>query len=463
MKKYIGYLSSLLFVLTVLQFMPSCDSMNDIQSKYADLDEKVYLGKVDSLKSIPGFGRAMVTWYIGSDPKIEQTVIKWNMGEDSLVKNFVRIMPGVQKDSMLVENLEEGSLAFEFYNKNSRGETSLPSSITVTVWGAEYADQQMIRRFIESEFDYENSEFSFSLSKTNESDNLIYSEIIYKDKSGLERTMRVERDVNNLTLENFPDGESVRIRSIFFLQTGIDTLYSSYSQISSPTITHERGKRLSIGGGSESEFFNVDDKAIGEWTKNGDIKIYSLGEDNSFTLQEEHVGIAPHDNFRVFFYYDDNKYLAIDQSGRVSLVYIDGIELVSVGGGSFGTGFTQLKYIPARGFFYSLNEANALQTWLANNNASWGTPNGTTIKSGFTYDPAGLFRYRYLLGVDEIGDLWAYQITTTGAFGIKSKNGGGWDRFAKLFGVGNQLIAIDNDGVLWQFQDFDLDHYWIVD
>ena len=115
--------------------LPSCDDMNDIQSEYADRDERVYLGKVDSLKAFPGFGRAKITWYITADPKIEQTVIYWNERTDSLVKNVSRTSSGVMKDSIIIENLPEGSTLFEFRNMNSKGEYSLYTSVTATSWG----------------------------------------------------------------------------------------------------------------------------------------------------------------------------------------------------------------------------------------------------------------------------------------------------------------------------------------
>ena len=102
MKKILEILKAILSVLIITSFVTSCDSMNDIQSKFADQDEQVYLGKVDSIRAFPGFGRAKITWYIGADPKIEQTVIYWNMRSDSIIKDFVRTGSGLQRDSIIV-------------------------------------------------------------------------------------------------------------------------------------------------------------------------------------------------------------------------------------------------------------------------------------------------------------------------------------------------------------------------
>ena len=81
--------------------------------------------------------RAKITWYITADPKIEQTVIYWNERTDSLVKNVSRTSSGVMKDSIIIENLPEGSTLFEFRNMNSKGEYSLYTPVSYThLWVA---------------------------------------------------------------------------------------------------------------------------------------------------------------------------------------------------------------------------------------------------------------------------------------------------------------------------------------
>ena len=112
----------------------SCDGMNDIHQKYIDAGEQVYLGKTDSVQAFAGEGSVKLTWYATGDPKVETTVIFWNMRKDSIERPFVRKHDGVQKDSVTIY-LPEGTYIFELVNKNSRGERSLP----VTVQGRSLA------------------------------------------------------------------------------------------------------------------------------------------------------------------------------------------------------------------------------------------------------------------------------------------------------------------------------------
>ena len=145
-------------------FIISCDSMNDIQEKFAEKEEQVYLGKVDSIKSFPGFHRAKITWYVGADPRIERTVIYWNMRNDSLVHEFNRTKLGIQKDSVIIENLPEGTTLFEFRNTNNKEESSLYSSAAITIWGENFADELNARRLVSHEFDYEQSRYILNFS-----------------------------------------------------------------------------------------------------------------------------------------------------------------------------------------------------------------------------------------------------------------------------------------------------------
>ena len=254
-------------------FTISCNDMNDIQSKFADLAEETYLGKVDSIRSFPGYGRAKITWYIGSDPKIEQTVIYWNMRKDSIVKDFVRTQPGVQKDSILVENLPEGTRQYEFRNINKLGQTSLYSKASVTAWGENLVKKLSPRIVKAQEFDYATSKFKLVLSDTFKGDSIIYSIMHFTDKQGVKKSIRIPRDTTMLVLDDFPDGGEIQFGTVFFLPQGIDTIHSAYQTIKAPKVIFETGEKLSIGGGLASKYFDRDGESLYEWNSAGDVKV----------------------------------------------------------------------------------------------------------------------------------------------------------------------------------------------
>ena len=338
-------------LLAILFFTISCNDMNDIQSKFADLDEETYLGKVDSIKSFPGYGKAKITWHIGSDPKIEQTVIYWNMRKDSIVKDFVRTQPGVQKDSIIVENLPEGTRQYEFRNINSLGQTSLYSKASVTAWGESFVRNLSARIVKSQEFDYATSRFKLVLSNTFKGDSIIYSIMRFTDTQGVERSIRIPRDTTMLVLNDFPDGGEVQFGTVFFLPQGIDTVRSAYQIIKAPKVIFETGEKLSIGGGLASKYFDRDGVSLYEWNSAGDVKVYEKNGDGTFSQPVVYPVLVPRTSFREFFFYDDDKFISVGTDNKVNMhQWIDGtLPYVKAG---LGTGFNQPSYIAAKGFFY---------------------------------------------------------------------------------------------------------------
>lgn len=123
----------------LLMGLISCNDMNSIQQKYLDLDVKIYLGKTDSLTTFPGKERIKLCWYINADPRIQETVIYWNQRKDSVIKPFIRTKPGIQKDSLSINNLS-GTYIFELFNRNDFGDKSLVSSTSGTAYGDDYVN-----------------------------------------------------------------------------------------------------------------------------------------------------------------------------------------------------------------------------------------------------------------------------------------------------------------------------------
>jgi len=458
-----------LVLFAILVCVVSCDDMNDIQSKYADKDERVYLGKVDSIKSIAGFGRAMITWYVTADPKIEQTIIYWNQREDSIVRDLNRTGPGVQKDSIIIENLPEGSTLFEFRNVNSRGESSLFTSAAVTAWGGDFALGLRARRLTSTVFDYTNSEFLIGISPTVQGDSVVYSQIVYTDNvEGTEKSLRIDREVNDTVLTGFSDGAEFRFRNVFFLPEGMDTVYGNYQTIKAPTAVFDNGKKITFPGNPNSRYSQHTGTSFYEWNLAGDLIRYELNESGSFVQSESYPGLIPRTTYREFFFYDDDKFIGLGTNHQLFMFQIELDELVfvkasSTAGNNFGSGFNMSQFMPGRGFFYAIQATGAMNAWFANNNAAFANPNNIAVDTDFLYDPFTMYNYSYILAVDEEGNLWSIPISTTGAYRGLNKIGSGWDRFEKLIAVGSKLLAVDSNGDFYEFDFNATDYFWVLD
>ena len=455
-------------VVFVLMIFPSCNKMDDIQREYADRKEIVYLGKVDSIVSYPGFNRAKITWYISADPRIDRTIIYWNLRKDSLVKEFAPTTSGLHKDSVFMNNLPEGSTLFEFRNVNKEGQTSLYSNASITVWGPKFADGLYARKLIAFDFDYSKSLFQLDLSRAVKGDSVVYSQIIYKDSNGEDKTLRIEReDTNSVKLSNFPDGGEFRFRTVFFPPQGIDTVYDDYAIYKAPKAFSERGIKISLPGDMANKYFERNQKVLYEWNAGDDVIVYNLNTDGSLSQTEKYPAILPRSAYRDFFFYDDDKFIGISKAnGVIMLQIIDGKPVIvktPAGADAFGAGFNFQEFLPAKGYFYSI-AAGEMKIWLAQNNATWGTPNGKVAGKGYEiYSPLMLFNNQTLLGVDKDGYLWSIPVSVSGVLGSKSRIGTGWKRFKKIIGVGTTLYCMEMNGDFYVFKNFNTtNNYWIV-
>lgn len=462
--KKIKYIVFLLLYLLV-SFI-SCDDMNDIQSKFADREEQVYLGKVDSIEYFPGNGRVKLTWYVSSDPKIDKTIIYWNMRNDSIIKEFNRSTSGVQKDSVIIDNLSEGTTLFEFKNVSNSGESSLYSMSSVPIWGTRFGDGLYSRRIVQHNYVYDESIYELGLSSVFEGDSVVFSEIMYTDQNGKNTTLRIERDIENIVLSDFPDGGEFKLRTAFFPPQGIDTIFNNYQTFNVPHAVFGSGNKISLKGNLSSRYFERYG-SLYEWNSDGDISVYLRNDEGEYHLDSHYPSVVSRATFREFFFYDDDKYVGISTDSRISMHQIIDGQLVTIltpnGEATFGSGFTMERFMAGRGFFYALRNDGRMYLYLLNNNATFGDPRLTSVSTDFRYDLVLLYNYNTLLGVSSDGRMYAIPITTNGVLGNKSTIGTGWNKFKKLVSVGEKLLCFDENGDIYEFDFNTTNYYWIIE
>ncbi len=456
---------------SVVLLFSSCDKMNDIQEEWAGREEQVYLGKVDSVRFYPGFGRVKITWYIGADPKIDRTIIYWNMRQDSIVKEFARGGSGLQRDSIILENLPAGSTLFEFRNVNNEGQTSLYSNATITVWGSEFGSGLRARRVEAFSLYPAESVFELGLTPSTPGDSVEYAEVIYTTSLGQTRTLRADRETNLLALTDFPDGGEFRLRTVFFPPQGIDTVYNEFETFRAPTVVTTGGSKWSLAGNLSSKYFERDGESLYEWKSSNELISYSLNGDGTVSTTGTQIGTVPRATYRDLFFYDADRFIAVTTGNALRMVTIQGgapvIVKTPANADDFGTGFNMPLFMPAPSgvFFYSLTAAGVLQAWYARNDASFNTPNNASVGTGLQVynNKLALFNGAALLAIDADGNLLSQPVSVSGRLGSRSRIGSGWDRFVAIRSVGTTLLGVESNGDIYQFPNFNTDSYWIVD
>lgn len=462
----------LFFIAFIVLNLSSCDKMDDIQKQYADEAEDIYLGKVDSAEVIPGFGRVMLAWELSADPRVDRVKIYWNNHQDSTSKEFDRPGSGNIKDSLIIENLPEGNYTFELRTENDLGNTSLFSIVSGSVWGPNRGDQLGSRDIISFGFDNDKSTYTIHLTPiaiVNPDDSLVFTEITYMSSDG-GKTIRVPSDSLDTILKNFEVGSEFSVRDAFVSVNVFDTIYNNYRSFVAPSVVDKMALSLGLTGNTSSDYFAFNDSLLWEWNQGSEVISYSL--DGSGMINQETVlgaGEFPRDSFDVLFNYGDDRFITIYPNGDVSMHILDNDTIAKVltpdGAYVMGTGFTSFsEYIPALGYFYTVTEGSGdLKMWYALDDATWGSPNGITVGSDFERFKGLTVHNSDLWGIDQDGFLWRIKLKIDGTPDTFHSVGSGWGHFDNLISIGSVLLAMDQSGEFYIFQDMpEVSEYWVL-
>ncbi|MPM55046.1 hypothetical protein SDC9_101831 [bioreactor metagenome] len=269
-----------------------------------------------------------------------------------------------------------------------------------------------------------------------------------------------------MVLADFADGTEFHFRNVFFLPQGMDTVYSNYQVHKAPKAIFGNGKKISFGGNPASRYSEHTVTSLYEWNPQGDLILYQLDTNGSFTQSESYPGLVPRTTYREFFFYDDDKFIGVGTNNQIFMFKIENYELTFVKSGTnnyFGTGFTSPKFIPGKGFFYAISASGTMNAWYVSNQAVLGSPTNTAVATNFLYDPITLFESKYIVAVDTQGYLWSIPISSIGAHRGLNKIGSGWNKFVKLITVGQKLIAVDANGEFYEFDFNATDNYWVIE
>lgn len=457
MKKYLIIIFSLLSVVFI-----GCDDMNDIQKQYVDLGEKVYLGKVDSIEVIPGLNRVKITWYVPADPKIENTIIYWNMRNDSIVKPFNRNAAGVQKDSIIIENLSEDTYYFEFRNTNNQGELSLFSAAQGRVWGEEFVGVLQERKMTSQGYDPDPPMVKLSLSSVSADDEVVYSKIKYTNEAGTVIEERIYNNMNNFTIPDLTLGGDYELITVFYPSDGIDTIYKKIVY-ESPLIKIAEGKKiLSLNNTAGSMFFTRGESLLQKDPVNN-LLVYTLDSNEQLVHTSTMEGLW---NMYAFMYNKSADMLIVvdrDRRNYVSTYRFEGNKLTLLAS-QISRGYSFPAFMSFDGLFFTIAANGEVKRWILQPNGTWATPNGGDVMAtGFDqYIIALGHQSKAILAVDNVdGGLWYYTTAADGRINAsKKKIGKGWNNYINIYSFGDKLIAQDSNGEFW-LHDFDLDTYWL--
>lgn len=245
----------------------SCSDMDEYK-KYVDEGEVSYTGKIDSLTVYSGHNRVMVEGLFTADPKINETRIFWNNGQDSSVVPVNRTA-GVDTMQHIIDGLQEKVYNFQIITYDSLGNSSLPVNTNARVYGERYQNSLNNRPVVSSQLFAGNLETTIKYGAMDLTSGVFATEMRYTDENEQEHTETISIENEEIVLPSVKIGSTIEYRTMFLPEaTSIDTFYTDYTELS-PELVYLKNK------GNPFERSSWDGSRWGilaEWITNDDVK-----------------------------------------------------------------------------------------------------------------------------------------------------------------------------------------------
>jgi len=229
MRKFNLYL---LLIICFLGSLVSCSDMNDLHDDYLKDGERVYIGKIDSLKIFAGDERMDFRFWV-SDPRARSVGFYWVPGNDSLL---VEINRTSVTDSFEVsiggtestKTIDEGNYTLQVITGDGNNHFSVPFETIFNVYGSKFRSA-LSNRVLKS-ISFQEAEGLLSLyfsGAVNENEQGI--EIFYTNREGEAKTLPVpDAEITSpVNVENVDVTKGVSYRTMFLPEPlAIDTFYA---------------------------------------------------------------------------------------------------------------------------------------------------------------------------------------------------------------------------------------------
>lgn len=230
MKTYSTNLKKILLCFSLLLFLgiTACNKQDAHYKDFIKDGEIVYVGKIDSIIFHPGYNRVKLSWPIPSDPSVQSVKIFWNSRNDSSVINMHDSWRDEDTVFTILEDLQEGAYTFELFTYDKKNHSSVVSEVSGNVYGENYLSLLLQRQIQETSM----REDDFMVKWRVGDDNLIGTEIKYKNKEGGERLVFTKSDENESLLIDWEPNSLIEYRSLYLPDSlAIDTFYTSYKEM----------------------------------------------------------------------------------------------------------------------------------------------------------------------------------------------------------------------------------------
>lgn len=206
----------------------ACGKMDQNYKDIIKNGEIVYTESVDSLRVLPGKGRAALVWQELTDPKVTYYKIYWNNKKDS-VKFPAKHTPGQDSVLVYIDNLSEGSYTFSLITGDDNGNTSVEKQVSGHVYGEQFTATLSNRTIEDTRWTDGNTRVEWQAPIGL----FLGVDMVYTDATGKDRHLFIPRDEDTTEINDLKEGSAFRYRSLYLPDSAaIDTFYTDYASVS---------------------------------------------------------------------------------------------------------------------------------------------------------------------------------------------------------------------------------------
>ena len=240
---------NILILCSILCFFYSCNGMLDGIQPYLDEGEKIYVGKLDSLKAFTGKNRIKIEGKMMYGVNQVKCVISYKdpITLEEKFKEFPieRTEPRETFEFML-ENLTEGQYDFSIVTYDPKNNTSIPTEVSAYAYGELY-QQALTNRILHSispeqkEIVNESGQseriwaakLNWNISR---GDGLVGCNLEYERQDGTLGSKYISVDETTTELDNFKANGILRYNSIYKpTTTSLDEFVTEYKEVTLPS------------------------------------------------------------------------------------------------------------------------------------------------------------------------------------------------------------------------------------
>ncbi len=216
-------------------------------------------------------------------------------------------------------------------------------------------------------------------------------------------------------------------------------------------------KVYSFGNDAGGIFFSRNNDML-QYTPNGQLLLYQLNETGVYGAPSQ---IGPGLDVTDIMYMPDNRILTRDPVSKDICQYRFDDNYNFTSQGFIGYGWVDaVTMMPFKDLMVlAVEKDGRLRKFSIDQGGAWGDISYIGVENKNYLDYAQLFTYTwtednsgYLIGIDSAGNMWLTSVTDDGALGNETRIGWGWDTYKKVFSVGTDLLALDDNGDLWRYK-----------